>query len=208
MTKPSLPNLALFDFDGTITTSDTFTPFVLFAVEPARIAVGKIVLSPLIAAYELGLLSGSRIRQSVVRFAFRGRREADLRQAGLEYSRTRLANVVRPHALERIRWHQAQGDEVVVVSASLDVYLSDWCRRLGVDLICTELEAQQGVLTGRYHNGDCCGSEKAKRVRERYDLRSFSHVYAYGDTREDDALLRLATKRFYRWRELAANEDR
>jgi hypothetical protein len=29
----------------------------------------------------------------------------------------------------------------VVVSASLDVYLSDWCKKLGVDLICTELGA-------------------------------------------------------------------
>jgi phosphatidylglycerophosphatase C len=202
VTKPPLPNLALFDFDGTITTSDTFAPFLFYAAEPARIVIGRIVLSPLIVGYKLRLVSTSRVRRSAARFVFRGRREAEVRQAGLEYSRSRLANVVRPHALERIRWHQAQGDEVVVVSASLDVYLADWCRQLGIELICTELEAQEGVLTGRYRNGDCCGPEKAKRVQERYDLRRFSLVYAYGDTREDDALLGLASKRFYRWREL------
>lgn len=198
-----MPNLALFDFDGTITSSDTFAPFIFYAATPARIAIGRIVLSPLIVAYKLRMLSPSRMRRSAARFVFRGRRESEVRQAGVEYARSRLASVVRPHALERIRWHQAQGDEVVVVSASLDVYLGDWCRQLGVNLICTELAVQEGVLTGHYRDGDCCGSEKAKRVQERYDLRRFSVVYAYGDTREDDALLGLASKRFYRWRELA-----
>jgi phosphatidylglycerophosphatase C len=38
---------------------------------------------------------------------------------------------------------------------------------------------------------------------ERYDLQSFGVVYAYGDTAEDQAMLDQATRRFYRWRELA-----
>jgi HAD superfamily hydrolase (TIGR01490 family) len=192
-------NLALFDFDGTITSKDTSTPFIFHAVQPARMAIGKVVLSPLIIAYKLGVLSASRMRRSIVRFGFRGRLAADIRRAGLEYSRGRLASVVRAQALERIRWHQAQGDEVVVVSASLDVYLEDWCRQVGVQLICTQLEHANGVLTGRYRDGDCSGPEKARRVRERYDLERFAVVYAYGDTPEDDAMLRLASERFYRW---------
>jgi HAD superfamily hydrolase (TIGR01490 family) len=192
-------NLALFDFDGTITSKDTFTPFILHAVEPARMAVGKMVMSPLVAAYKMGVLSGSHLRRSAVRIGFRGRLADDVRKAGLEYSRSRLGRVVRAKALERIRWHQAQGDEVVVVSASLDVYLSDWSRQLGVELICTELEERQGVLTGGYRNGDCSGKEKARRVQGRYDLRGFEDIYAYGDTVEDEAMLSLATQRFYRW---------
>lgn len=195
-------NLALFDFDGTITSKDTFTPFIFHAVEPARMAVGKVVLSPLIVAYKLGVLSASRMRRSIVRFGFRGRLDTDVRKAGLEYSRSRLGRVVRAKALERIRWHQEQGDKVVVVSASLDVYLADWCQQLGVELICTELEQNQGVLTGRYRDGDCSGQEKARRVRQRYDLREFGTIYAYGDTSEDEAMLGLATQRFYRWSEL------
>ena len=150
-------NLALFDFDGTITSSDTFTPFIFHAVAPARMALGKVVLSPMIAAYKLGWVSASRMRRSIVRFGFHGRTSAEVREAGLDYSRSRLASVVRTKALERIRWHQAQGDEVVVVSASLEVYVADWCRQLGVQWICTELEERKGVLTGRYRHGDCSG---------------------------------------------------
>ena len=94
---------------------------------------------------------------------------------------------------------------VVVVSASLDVYLRPWCAGLGLQLICTELEARSGTLTGRYTGGDCTGSEKARRVLARYDLRQYSTIYAYGDTTEDHELLGLASKRYFRWREMTTS---
>lgn len=104
--------------------------------------------------------------------------------------------------MRRLRWHQDRGDRVAVVSASLDAYLKPYCEALGVDRICTELETEQGVLTGRYRGGDCTGEEKARRVRSRYDLAGFDTVYAYGDTNEDQQLLRLATHPFFRGKPL------
>jgi phosphatidylglycerophosphatase C len=196
-------NLALFDFDGTITTQDTFTPFVYFAASRTRIVLGTMCLLPLIVAYKLGLLPGTRMRAAVVRFGFRGRALAEVLELGARYAQVTVPRVVRPDALERIRWHQAQGDTVVIVSASLDAYLRAWCDELGLDLICTKLEVENGKLTGRYVDGDCTGPEKAKRVRERYDMARYAIVYAYGDTSEDRQLLELANKRYFRGQEQA-----
>jgi phosphoserine phosphatase len=36
-------NLALFDFDGTITVGDTFVPFMRFAVRPGRLVLGALM---------------------------------------------------------------------------------------------------------------------------------------------------------------------
>jgi HAD superfamily hydrolase (TIGR01490 family) len=196
-------NLALFDFDGTITFSDTFTPFLRFAIEPRRITVGRVVLAPLIVGYKLGLVSASSARERVSGFGFRGRREADVRQVGETYARDVLPGVVRPQALERINWHKAQGDRVVVVSASLDVYLTAWCRAMALELICTELETRDGTLTGRYHHGDCIGKEKPRRILEKYNLQDYPVIYAYGDTPEDRDMLRLAHKQYFQWQEIA-----
>jgi HAD superfamily hydrolase (TIGR01490 family) len=194
-------NLALFDFDGTITFSDTFMPFIYLATSRSRIVAGSILLSPLIGAYKLGLLATSRMRAAIARVTFSGRSEAEIAQLGQSYGQS-LRRVVRPEALAKIRWHQSQGDDVVVVSASLDVYLRAWCSEHGVALICTELEALSGVLTGRYAAGDCSGPEKARRAQAKYDLSRYSTVFAYGDTREDSELLALASRRFFRWQEL------
>jgi len=194
-------NLALFDFDGTITYGDTFTPFIHFAVTPGRIVTGTLRLSPMIVGYKLGVVPATSMRAAIVRAAFRGRGQQEVSELGARYSE-RLARGVRPQALEKIRWHQAQGDAVVVVSASLDSYLRGWCAELGLALICTELEHDGGVLTGEFAGGDCTGLEKARRVRERYDLGQYPVVYAYGDTPEDYELLRLASRRYFRWQEM------
>lgn len=195
-------NLALFDFDGTITFKDTFTPFIYFATSRTRIALGTARLGPMILGYKLGLIAAPRMRAAIAWAAFRGRREAEVNQLGARYSAT-LPGLVRPEAIERIRWHQGSGDQVVVVSASLHVYLNGWCEAHGVELIGTELESANGVLSGRYAAGDCTGSEKARRVRERFDLKRYPVIYAYGDTNEDRELLSLATKPFFRWREIS-----
>jgi len=195
-------NLALFDFDGTITHRDTFRPFIEFAVERRRRVLGGLVLGPVVAAYGLGYVPATRMRALAAFCGFRGRRETDLDALGARYAST-FESVVRSEALERIRWHRAAGDRVVVVSASLRSYLRVWCETLELELICTELESRRGVLTGRYLGGDCTGAEKARRVRARYDLARYPVIYAYGDTHEDRELLGLASKRYFRWREVS-----
>jgi len=192
-------NLALFDFDGTITEGDTYSPFLRFAVGPRRAAIGAGLLFPLVVAYQLGLIPARRIRPFVARVGFQGASAAEVRALGRRFAVEVLPNRLRPIAMERIQWHQQQGDTVVVVSASLDVYLAAWCESTGLQCLCTELEERHGRLTGRYRQGDCSGSRKVERIREHYDLSRFPVVYAYGDTTEDKEMLDLAHRKYYRW---------
>ncbi len=196
-------DFAIFDFDGTITTRGTYPGFVRFAVPPWRKLAGAIILSPLLIAYKAGLLSDRSIRAALSRVGFRGEDPNRVRRLGKRYAETVLPGLIRPVALERIAWHKARGDRIVVVSASLDVYLEPWCSALGADVICTVLEARGGRLTGRYVAGDCCGEEKARRIRERYSLADYETVHAYGDTEEDRQMLEMADRKYFRWQEVS-----
>jgi len=198
-------NLALFDFDGTITFADTFTPFIYFSASKLRLVLGSLVLAPMIACYKLGWVSGTRMRSAIVRLAFSGRKRAEVLAHGAAYSRAQLPHVLRPEMLARIEWHRSRGDTVVIVSASLAAYLKPWCEELGLELISNELEPRGELLTGRYRNGDCCAQEKATRVRARYDLARYPVIYAYGDSPEDRELLELAHQRFFRGELLSAS---
>jgi len=91
----------------------------------------------------------------------------------------------------------------VLVSGSLDLYLQPWCRQHGLELICNRLAHDgRGRLTGRYEDGDC-GAHKAAKIRTRYDLAGYERIHAYGDSREDKAMLALAHERWYRGRRIA-----
>jgi phosphatidylglycerophosphatase C len=195
-------NLALFDFDGTITTREMYRDFIQVAVPPRKRAIGTILFVPMVLGYRLGVISGSVIRAAVVAYGLRGITETTMDEIGKRFARDALPGVLRSHAMERIRWHKAQGDRVVVVSGALDVYLSHWCREHELELICTSLEAREGRLTGRHRGRQCVGKEKARRIMQTLDVEAFPTIYAYGDTEDDLDMLGLAHKKFYRWREM------
>ena len=199
-----MSNLALFDFDGTITWTDTWTPFMRTATRPWRLAAGQVLLAPVVVGYRLGLVSASRGRRLAARVAYTGEDAAAIRRAGSDYAADVLPERVRPAALERIAWHRSRGDDVVVVSGSLDVYLKPWCAARGLECICTTLEEHAGRLTGKYAGGDCSGAEKVRRVRQRYDLARYELIYAYGDSAEDRELLEIAHRKSYRWTEISS----
>lgn len=197
-------DLALFDFDGTITNRETMPDFMHMAVRPSRLLLGKVLLLPLILGYETKLVSGVVVRAAICLFGFWRIPADELEEHGRQFAENFLPGTLRPEAMKRIAWHKSRGDTVVVVSGGLDVYLRHWCRGHGVDLLCSSLERRDGKLTGRYSGRQCVKSEKARLVQEQFPPGHFSRVYAYGDTPEDRELLALAHEAYYRWQPLPA----
>lgn len=191
-------DLALFDFDGTITTRDTMPDFVRAAAPRWRRGPGALVLLPVLVGYRRGLVSGIATRRAVVRVAFGGTDADALAAAGERFARDVLPPLVRLEAMARIDAHRRRGDEVVVVSGGLDVYLAPWAASHGLPLLCSSLERRGARLTGRYRGAQCVADEKARRVREACRLDRYARVHAYGDTAEDLAMLALADHRHYR----------
>ncbi|MCF7223471.1 HAD family hydrolase [Marilutibacter chinensis] len=201
-------DLALFDFDHTVTDRDTFSTFLKANLPASRLRWGGLLLAPLaFGYYRLKIVPARTLRAAVVRVGLTGLERRALATAAERYARDTLPDFVRPHALERIRWHQARGDTVAIVSASIDLYLRHWCRQHGVALICSQLGHRDGRFTGRYRGRDCCGIHKARRVLKRYRLTDFQAVHAYGDSSEDHAMLALAHHRSYRWEPMTAAAD-
>jgi phosphatidylglycerophosphatase C len=196
-------DLALFDFDGTVTERDCFTDFLQGAAPPLRRVLGTVVLTPLLVGYRAGLLPVSTLRAAVVRVALSGVHCELVNVRGRDFAAREIPGRVRQWSHDRIEWHLQRGDVVALVSASLDVYLRPWCEARGIDLICNELERRGEHFTGRCVGGDCGHEEKRSRVLARYRIEEFGAVYAYGDTPDDFPMLSLADHAFYRgkpWR--------
>jgi phosphatidylglycerophosphatase C len=197
-------DLALFDFDGTLTTREMLPDFFRRAIPRRRLCLGQVLLAPLIVGYKLGWVPGTVVRAAIVRVGLAGLPLVDYRRHGEAFANEVLPGVLRADAMARLHWHQARGDTVVVVSGAFDVYLEPWCRQHGVALICSALEHDGQRLTGRYLGPQCVRAEKPARVVARYDLARFERVHAYGDTVEDLDLLAIAHHRHYRGKELTA----
>jgi len=192
-------DLALFDFDGTITHRETMPDFMHAAVRPYRLLPGKLFVAPLVIGYKAGVVPGSVIRAVICYLGFCNVPTRELEVRGKRFATQTLPKVLRPEAMERIAWHKARGDTVVVVSGGLDVYLSHWARAHGVHLVCSALAHKHGRLTGRYRGKQCVRAEKARMVHALFPPEKYQRIYAYGDTAEDRELLALAHEPYYRW---------
>jgi HAD superfamily phosphoserine phosphatase-like hydrolase len=108
-----------------------------------------------------------------------------------EYAQ-RLIHDLDPKFIEQLRQHKDLGHDVVLVSASVDLYLKPLCQLLEIDLICTKTEIRDGRLTGYYQSADCSRMEKKIRVSEQYPIANYSTIYAYGNSEEDLEMFSLA----------------
>lgn len=194
--------LALFDFDHTLTTCDTYARFLRRIATQEQLAQAKWSIGPWLLGYRLGLVSAAGIRRRVTHFAFKHGDPATVAAQGEAYAREALPELLRPEMMRTIKHHHAQGHEIAIVSGSLDTYLRPWCEQHGLTLICNQLEIHDGRLTGRYEGGDI-GPNKAAAIRAHYDLSRYARIYAYGDSSEDRPMLALADERWYRGRRIA-----
>jgi HAD superfamily hydrolase (TIGR01490 family) len=192
-----VPELALFDFDGTLTQGETFPPFVRSVVPAERLRAGQLRLAPLVLGYRLGLVSGTRIRAAVVARALAGMDAADFEDAARAWAGRELPGLLRPAALARLRAHRDRGDTVRVVSGNFEALLAPWAASEGVVALGSRLEVRDGRLTGRYAGPQCVLEEKVARIRAELELSRFARIHAYGDTPEDRPMLLLADVAHY-----------
>ncbi len=191
-------NLALFDFDGTISDRDSFLLFVRETAGMAAFSAGMALLAPRIVRFLLGRYPNHRLKEDVLRRFFRHWPVEDFRRAAEHFCRDRIPAIIRPGAGERLAWHRRQGDRIVVVSATPEWILAPWCRQNSLELIATRLEVADDRLTGRIHGENCRGPEKVARIRALYRLDDYGEIFAYGDTEGDRPMLALADRPSFR----------
>ena len=190
--------IAFFDFDGTITTKDTLLEFIRFSKGNARFYLGFMLISPWLIAYKLKVISNQRAKERVLTFFF-GRCPVDTFTAWCDrFSVEILPGLIRPGALEEIKRLQTAGIDVVIVSASPENWIRPWTTAMQLSLLATRLEVSGDRLTGKIEGVNCHGKEKVRRIEAAYELKEYSKIYAYGDTKGDLPMLSLADIRFYK----------
>lgn len=187
--------VAAFDFDGTITQRDTLAGFLAHVGGPRA-------LSRAMAAEAAGMARGLRddaerdaAKERILGRMLAGRTEAEVTAAGIAYAR-QLPRRFRVDIAEKIRWHQRQSHELVIVSASLVYYLRPVAAELGfAEVLGVEMEVgDDGRLTGRLAGANVRAAEKERRLRAWLgtDHDGALEVWAYGNSSGDDQLLAMA----------------
>jgi phosphatidylglycerophosphatase C len=190
--ETDLRPIVAFDFDGTLTVSDSFTAFLAWRVGRRRHLHGLTRLTPAVVGY-LRDRDRGRLKAAAVHEFLRGAPRRQIETEAQAFARANAARMLRPDALACWRRWGLQGARRVIVTASPELTVGPFARDLGADdLIGTRLALDsQDRITGAFDGENCRGPEKVRRLRQRFG-DGVRLAAAYGDTSGDRDMLAIA----------------
>lgn len=185
--------IAAFDFDGTLTQCDTLSLFIIHTLGWCRFIGGILVLSPVIAAYLLHLISNDKAKRILFSHFFKDMDYNTFCSYGNSFS-TKIESIINKPAIEQLQEHKKHGHKIYIVSASMQEWIRPWANLYQIDKVITTMVEVNDAnkLTGKFITPNCYGEEKVKRFTETEPIRSSYYLYAYGNSGGDVPLLKFA----------------
>lgn len=194
----ALGALVAFDFDGTLTTRDSFIAFLAWRSGWLAFAAGLVALAPAILRWLVDRDRG-RIKAAAVRRFLRGAPMDELRAQAESFAEDAGRGLLRQDAVACWRSWRDKGARLVIVTASPDIVVAPFARRLGADLLIGTRLAfdSEGRVAGTLDGANCRGAEKVRRLREALGDQIRLEA-AYGDTDGDREMLTLAREQGFK----------
>lgn len=190
--------IAVFDFDGTITTKDTLFDFIKFYYGSASLIMGIFSILPILIAFKLRILPNEIAKQEFLYHFFAQKKYDEFKEKCNAY-KERINNILRPKTMEKIKYHQNEEHKVIIISASIEDWILPWAKSMNIhEVYGTKLEIIDNTITGKLASKNCRGEEKVKRLLEIYPDRANYTLYMYGDSSGDKDILAIADHPFYR----------
>jgi len=190
--------LALFDFDGTITKGDTIFTFIQYYHGKKKYLFGCMVLFPVFFLYCLKILNHHKAKELTLSYFFRNKDRDEFITKANDFTKEILPKMILDSAMEKIKWHLERDHKVVIVTGSLNILVENWCREHGLDLISSRLDMSSQRLSGHLAGINCFSKEKVVKIREKYNLYDYSRIYAYGDSKDDKYMFGLAHESYFK----------
>ncbi len=191
----------MFDFDGTITTKDTFALFLRYYAGFFPWLAKITTLLPVFAAYKLGQIDRHAVKSAVIKRFFKGKAENDADARAAEFAQNVIPKLIRPAAQACFDAKKADIETLYICSASIAPYLRHWATAQGLPhhhILAVELESENGILTGQIKGYNVWGRNKVRRISDAFRSDKVQIKEAYGDSKGDKELLNAAEASFFK----------
>ena len=157
---------------------------------------------PATLSYLLGQISRNDLKEKLITVYLTGAKVAWVEERAEAFCDVSWQRLMRPLGLTSVAHQREQQALVTICSASPELVLKPFAKKLGIGLIGTQLEAVNGVLTGEISGTNCRCEQKVIRLEAQYGPLDQYTLRAWGDTRGDEQMLGAAQEPH--WREFHA----
>lgn len=185
--------IAIFDFDGTLTTKDTFLEFIIYVYGRKKLYYGILINSIWIILMKLNLYPNWKAKQRIFSWFFKDMPYNEFIKWGYLFIK-RIDEIINFSSIEILNKHLINNHTVYVISASIDEWVRPWCYKRGIkNIICTQVSINKSKkLTGKFLTSNCNGQEKVNRFTKLEPKRDNYTLYAYGNSIGDKEILEFS----------------
>jgi putative phosphoserine phosphatase / 1-acylglycerol-3-phosphate O-acyltransferase len=179
---------AFFDYDGTLI--DGFSVSALYRRRLRRLEVGPAELARTLLAVARGIDSEESFAAilELTRPSLAGKTVGEMTELGDRLFKHETGSLVRPAMWRIVAAHRDRGHRIVIASSASPFQIGPIAREIGADdMLCTQFEVADGVLTGQVEGRPLWGPGKAAAVRalaREHDI-DLTESFAYSDGNED-----------------------
>ena len=188
----SFKYVAFYDLDHTILVDNSATHLInearkrgIMSEKHFRHAVWLSIL------YKLGIGDSTKMIIRMLSW-LRGLNENEIKQLCLEVFNQQIVHKIRPEILATMEKHRSESGAVVLLSSASEPICSPVAGHLAMDdVICSRLETENGILTGRTVGNLVYGREKENRLLTYCTGHGYDPdmAYYYGDSYTDQHVM-------------------
>lgn len=184
---------AIFDFDGTLITGDSFVFFLFYTY---FLSLGNLKYIPyLLATFvkrRANKISHAQLKERCL-VALNSKQRQYIEHLGLKCFEKFLTSRINNEAERRLLQHIRENHEIIIATGTLDFLVSPIAIKFGIhNIICTQLKYDsEGKFAGKLNNNPPLGKEKQEAVEKtlaQMDIR-LDDCYFYTDHESDFCLL-------------------
>lgn len=193
-----MKTIVAFDFDGTLTTKDTFVKFIQFTKGNLFFYANVPLFGILWLLSIFKIWSTHKAKEFIFSHCFKGMSLSEFNQFAVDFAK-HIDQMLQPKAIQTIEESLSQGFEPVIVSASIANWILPWAQSKNIQtVIATTIAIDSNAnLTGKFSSKNCVNQEKVNRLLELYPDRSSYKLVAYGNSSGDEQLIDFADEGFY-----------
>jgi HAD superfamily phosphoserine phosphatase-like hydrolase len=183
--------LYLFDFDGTITSKDSFKEFLISAATNKAFFFYNyyFLCIPYLLLYKLGFYNSLKLKIIRLNYIFKNYSILEFKRFSDSFCKKILPSMLKTDALKYLNDIKLTGkSDIFIISGSFDFILAEWCKLNSIQLITNNTEITENH--GKIHfsptnNLDCVYAEKIYRLRELINTQNYNYIESFGDTEGD-----------------------
>lgn len=168
----------IYDFDDTIYNGDTNRDIIVYGFKKHPFLVLKALkkAKKLQKEYKNGLVEFERVKEALLSFIFQIKNYPKF-----------INDFVDSHMKKIKPWYiNRKSDNDIIISASYEIWIMQFCRRLGIKYVIATKTDSEGKIIGK----NCKGAEKLKRLAN--VIPNAVIVSAYSDSSCDIPILEAA----------------